>query len=173
MIKLFELKALFAQRVLDDPNSSLEACEAFAAILASNPVLFSRRDEFLAARPTVNSQKSCRKCGRKERKLSKTNLLHPLTVAVGVSQKLSVFTMNLQPNYRGFGQTEGSIILEARYAPTLSSSNISLEVTKKSCGCYGYATPPTTCYRLPSTPNVSPTMATPRSSDSLVCQACG
>lgn len=42
MIKLVELKALFAQPVLDDLNSSLEACEAFVAISASNPVLFSR-----------------------------------------------------------------------------------------------------------------------------------
>lgn len=48
MIKLFELEALFAQRVLDDLNSSLEACEEFAAILTSNPVLFFKasRDQW-------------------------------------------------------------------------------------------------------------------------------
>lgn len=59
MIKFFKLKALFARRVLDDLNSSLEACEAFTAISASNPVLFSRRAEILSAPLTVNGQNSC------------------------------------------------------------------------------------------------------------------
>lgn len=73
MIKFFKLEALFAHRVLDDLNSSLEACEAFAAILASNPVLFSRRAEILSALLTVNGQNSCgNERGRKKSRGRKT-----------------------------------------------------------------------------------------------------
>lgn len=66
----FEAKPLFAHRLLDDLNSSLEACEAFTAILASNPVLFSRRVEILSALLTVNGQNSCGKERGKEKEVA-------------------------------------------------------------------------------------------------------